>query len=794
MHSCVAMRTASCGRYTISFAALVLVFAVCVSSPLQAATNYTIVGWNNLGMHCMDSDYSVFSILPPYNTIQAHVIQIINNNTNVLMTTTNGFTVTYEAVTDPDGSFNSTSQGKGNFWDYVQPIYGVALPPDFGLPVPGPNMNAMPGTGNVPQRMGFETAFNWFISYGIPITPYDDSGKPNQYPMMRLRLKNNAGTTLATTDIVLPVSDEMDCKLCHSSGSGPAARPTAGWLYLTDPGRDYRLNILKLHDDREGGTTAFQTALAAAGFNSGGLYPTVAVDHRPILCAACHLSEALPGSGQAGIRPLTRAVHARHASVVDPRNGLPLDTEGNRTACYTCHPGSATRCLRGAMGKSVAADGSMAMQCQSCHGSMTLVGSATRTGWLNEPNCQACHVGTATNSLGVIRYTSAFDSPGHLRNAAEQTFATNPDTPAAGISLYRFSSGHGGLQCSACHGSTHAEFPSAFRNDNIQNETLQGHAGMIVECEKCHGNQPANSRFHSGPHGMHPMTSSWAQNHPDITESGGRQQCQPCHGTDYRGTVLSRVQKDGRTVTTDKFGSRTYWRGQQISCYGCHDGANSSNPTTRGFPTANNTGSSTVAGQSVAMALTGSGVTGWRIVSQPANGTVALSGTTATYFPEVGYSGTDTFTFAASNGYNDSNLATGTVSVALVYSNGDGVPDWWRALHFGGDGTTVDSQSCGTCDPDRDGYSNSDEFIAKTDPLDRRSAPRIFAIQFAGNDVRLGFVSSLGQEFAVDRRNDLQDAWTPLTTNLWGKTDTTSFTDPGGKLSPQRFYRVRIVP
>ena len=32
------------------------------------------MGWNNLGMHCMDSDYSVFSILPPYNTINAQLI------------------------------------------------------------------------------------------------------------------------------------------------------------------------------------------------------------------------------------------------------------------------------------------------------------------------------------------------------------------------------------------------------------------------------------------------------------------------------------------------------------------------------------------------------------------------------------------------------------------------------------------------------------------------------------------------------------------------------------------------
>jgi hypothetical protein len=32
--------------------------------------NYTLVAWNDLGMHCVDgADYSIFSILPPYNKL-----------------------------------------------------------------------------------------------------------------------------------------------------------------------------------------------------------------------------------------------------------------------------------------------------------------------------------------------------------------------------------------------------------------------------------------------------------------------------------------------------------------------------------------------------------------------------------------------------------------------------------------------------------------------------------------------------------------------------------------------------
>ena len=54
------------------------------------AVNNQILGWNNLGMHCMDSDYSVFSILPPYNTIEAQLIV-----GGKLVTNGSGYTVTY---------------------------------------------------------------------------------------------------------------------------------------------------------------------------------------------------------------------------------------------------------------------------------------------------------------------------------------------------------------------------------------------------------------------------------------------------------------------------------------------------------------------------------------------------------------------------------------------------------------------------------------------------------------------------------------------------------------------------
>ncbi len=481
---------------------VILLGLLVVATPAAAQSGWTLIGWNDLGMHCMDADFGVFSILPPYNTIHAQLV----GPDGELVTAAAGITVTYEGIADPDGSINTTSAGKTNFWDHVLALFGVDLATNEGLA--GFNM---PGATNQPQEMHFEPELSWFTAEGIPLTPYDDSHNKNYYPVMHLVARDASGDVLATTDIVLPVSDEMTCIACHGSGTESAARPDGGWVSDPDPERDFRLNILLLHDDRQAGNPAFAAALNGAGYNSSGLYATATGDGTAVLCAACHGSNALPGTGQAGVKPLTEALHASHAGVVNPANGMVLNASDNRTACYTCHPGSETRCLRGAMGNAVASDGSLAMQCQSCHGVMSDVGATGRAGWFDEPTCQQCHTGTATNNNGQIRYTSTFDSNGQHRQAVDSTFATNPNTPMAGTSLFRFSTGHGGLQCEACHGSTHAIFPTSHLNDNLQSLQLQGHVGTLVDCTTCHQTTPQTTS--GGPHGMHPVGQDWVSRH-----------------------------------------------------------------------------------------------------------------------------------------------------------------------------------------------------------------------------------------------------------------------------------------
>ena len=536
-----------------------------------APGKYTVIAWNDLGMHCVDGkDYSVMSILPPYNNLHAQVI-----NTATGKQVTSGFTLTYEALADPSGSINTTSSNKTNFWQYAQSLYGAAPAANRGLNLDNPKVSN-PTPGKTPAAMSFNATQNWFEAVGIPITPYDDAFTKNYYPMVKVVAKDSKGTVLGSTQTVLPVSDEMTCKSCHASNASADAKPPLrGWVNFTsDPEKDWKKNILRLHDDKHANDPVFQAALAKlgpAGSALGGL-ASRAENGTPTLCASCHGSNALnspgftvtAGTQQVKISALTSAMHKRHSSAVDPASKLALDAVGNRNSCYQCHPGAVTKCLRGAMSETPNLD------CQSCHGNMAAVGNPSRTGWLQQPNCQSCHHDGKRETTAVTDVTT-----GAVRAVTDSRFATTPNKPAQGYSLFRFSTGHGKLQCEACHGSTHAEYSAAGNtwssthdNDILEAQKLQGYAGTITECTVCHASIPTTAN--GGPHGMHTIGQSWVGSHGDSAEKSATA-CAYCHGADYRGTSLSMV-KTARTFKGENNKSYTFPAGSKVGCYTCHNG------------------------------------------------------------------------------------------------------------------------------------------------------------------------------------------------------------------------------
>ena len=117
-----------------------------------------------------------------------------------------------------------------------------------------------------------------------------------------------------------------------------------------------------------------------------------------------------------------------------------------------------------------------------------------------------------------------------------------------------------------------------------------------------------------------------------------------------------------------EYGTKSFFRGSQVSCYACHNGpaegdANPNRPPVASPATASTSANTSTATNLVATDADLNPLT-YRIVSQPGHGTVALSGHLATYYPDKDYVGPDAYTFAAWDGMVDSNLSTVTIGVA----------------------------------------------------------------------------------------------------------------------------------
>jgi hypothetical protein len=225
------------------------------------------------------------------------------------------------------------------------------------------------------------------------------------------------------------------------NGSGTELIKTRATVPTSD-----EINCAKCHDKNgaateeiSGGTSnVFANILELHDASNG----TSLSSETPVLCANCHGSPALGATEPGTAGYLSQRIHSLHAE------------EAEGATCYNCHPGTTTKCSRSTA--HTADNGN----CTTCHGSLGNVGATIASGeripWVNEPKCSSCHDGVA-----------------------------QVDTSTT---LYRHASGHGGLSCSACHGSPHAQVPSNQPKDEYQAIQYQSAAQPIGACAACHGN------------------------------------------------------------------------------------------------------------------------------------------------------------------------------------------------------------------------------------------------------------------------------------------------------------------
>ncbi len=421
--------------------------------PFDADTSeYVLLSWNNLGMHCISDSDPFWVLLPPANDLFA---QLIKRGETPEVVTEN-IEITYKV--DP-GFENPSAHVK--FWEHAQSLFGAQPAKNIGL-----SGNGLSG------KMHLAEALHAFEATLIPVVPYNDDGSYNPYPTFTIEaIDKQTGRMLAQTRTVAPTSTEMGCRNCH--GGQWRVNGKAGFTDETSA------NILAIHDKRSG------TNLLEMAQNG-----------KPRLCQSCHSDPVLGTKGEPGLLNFPAAMHGWHANYLTGRG-----TE----ACFKCHPSrpdGPTQCLR-----SVHAE---KLDCTSCHGFLedhalsllkkedqdkkpgarrlmihlkprTVASVAhinPRTPWINEPDCLNCHANfaraDAKTANGFNQWTSG---------------------PSA---LYRMRHDNTGrMMCEACHGATHAVYPANNKLgrdlDNIQPLQYQRSRNPIgsKRCSVCH-TRPVN--------------------------------------------------------------------------------------------------------------------------------------------------------------------------------------------------------------------------------------------------------------------------------------------------------------
>ena len=171
--------------------------------------------------------------------------------------------------------------------------------------------------------------------------------------------------------------------------------------------------------------------------------------------------------------------------------------------------------------------------------------------------------------------------------------------------------------------------------------------------------------------------------------------------------------------------------------------------------------------------LTSSGTSGQRRFT--------LNGTNANFL----VAGQNNFTFGPADRGRQERVDL-IVGLEFVDANHNGIPDWWEQKYFHG---FVDASA----DPDHDGMSNLQEYLAGTDPTDPQSVFKFINTQhIAQNQTLVTWSSVTNRSYTILRSPVITGTYTVIQSNLLATPPQNTFTDtnpPGGNTM---FYRLRV--
>ena len=504
--------------------------------PVQGpGPNHVVFASNDLGMHCTDRDFQVFSILPPFNVVHAQVVKKGTATAAPSLLNDAGVDVYYAATSstvDPAGA-GSINTGvaagvfKTNFWDPVagtvgpvqtqgsltyRGLYPVGvldlfspIAPDYGLPVPDPDL--------LPALSPAQQAMPSFGSLAVINQPQKFTRFDTDLAFFRNPLAGLIGTPVIGTTItgvnwfaadgvpVLPVDDagrDNAYPLMRVAAVNKGSNPATAASVLAAV--DIVLPVASEADCQVCHAATNDPGLITVGQTSNG----AAADFASV--AFAYVLSSDPSGVVPGPEHLLNAAKVNILRLHDKKHGAAYKVwSGNLLVPSACNTGNEAWCL----------DKRRNIQCSQCHYTPAL--DLAQVGPIDEPAAgvygrqqrshismsRAMHGFHGSRTFGGSTLFPAMPSPGNGRTGAQvqsvlqQTcYACHPGKRTACL---RGAMAAGGVVCQDCHGNLNQvgnDFSGAFA-------TTPGQVSVgkripwanEPKCQSCHVGDAASAKL-----------------------------------------------------------------------------------------------------------------------------------------------------------------------------------------------------------------------------------------------------------------------------------------------------------
>ena len=133
--------------------------------------------------------------------------------------------------------------------------------------------------------------------------------------------------------------------------------------------------------------------------------------------------------------------------------------------------------------------------------------------------------------------------------------------------------------------------------------------------------------------------------------------------------------------------------------------------------------------------------------------------------------------------------------IADLYSDSDGIPDWWRLAYFGHATGLASDLSRAQDDADGTGMSNYQKYLDGLDPTNPTSVFRIIQAYKDSSGYNIEVTTTSGNTYQLQRTSSLTNpTWTNVGTAITPGSTTIWMNDPSPDTGgPSQFYRVILV-